>query len=102
MSHHMYMTDVVVDGGGEKNVKRNVGNVQVSIDLMQDPRITDRCMCTCCHVSDIPQNSYIIFKESRYDLDNDNVQEALDCRILVSSFKEFICKKCDSVLLKPT
>ena len=57
---HVHDNDVIVDGGGEKNMKRNVENVQVSIDLTQDPRITDRCMCTCCHVTDIPQNNCII------------------------------------------
>ena len=46
--------DVIVDGGGKKNVKHNVKNEQVPIDLTQDPTITDRCMCTCCHVTDIP------------------------------------------------
>ena len=56
--------------------------------------------CTCCHVTDIPQNNCIIFKELRYDLDNDNVWEAFDCRFSVSTSKEFICNKCDSVLLK--
>ena len=57
-------------------------------------------MCTCCHVTDIPRNNCIIFKESRYDLDNDNVQEVLDCRFPLPTCKEFICKKCHSVLLK--
>ena len=46
-------SNVIVDGGGEKNV-HNVKNEQVPIDLMQDPTITDRCMCTCYHVIDIP------------------------------------------------
>ena len=81
-----------MDESGEKNVKHNVENVQVSIDLTQNPTITDRCMCTCCHLTDIPQNNCIIFKESRYDLDNDNVYEALECRFSVSTSKEFICK----------
>ena len=36
--------DVIVDRGGEKNVKHNVKNEQVSIDLMQDPKITDQCV----------------------------------------------------------
>ena len=57
-------------------------------------------MCTCCHVTDIPQNNCTIFKELRYDLDNDNVWEALDCSFSVSTSKEFICNKCESVLLK--
>ena len=92
--------DVIVDGGGEKNVKHNVKNEQVPIDLMQDRTITDQCMCTCCHVTDIPQNNCIIFKESRYDLDNDNVHEALDCRFSLPTCTEFICKKGDRVLLK--
>ena len=51
---HVCDNDVIVDGGGEKNVKNNVENVQVSVDLTQDPTITDQCMCTCCHVTDIP------------------------------------------------
>ena len=50
---HVHDSNVIVDGGGEKNV-RNVKNEQVPIDLMQDPIITDRCMCTCYHVIDIP------------------------------------------------
>ena len=57
-------------------------------------------MCTCCHITDIPRNNCIILKESRYDLDNDNVCEALECRFSVSTSKEFICKKCDTMLLK--
>ena len=97
---HVHDNAVIVDGGGDKNVKHNVENVQVSVDLMQDPTIIDWCLHTCCHVTDIPQNNCIIFKESRYDLDNDNVQEALDCRFSVSTSNEFVCNKCDSVLLK--
>ena len=88
---HAHDNDVIVDGGGDKNVKHNVENVQVSMDLTQDPTITDQCMCTCCHVTDILQNNCIIFKELRYDLDNESVWEALDCRFLVSTSKEFIC-----------
>ena len=61
---HVNGNDVIEDGGGDKKVKHNVENVQVSIDLMQDP---------CCHVTDIPQNNCVIFKELRYDFDNDNV-----------------------------
>ena len=87
-----------MDGGGDNNVKHNVDNVQVSMDLIHDPTITDQCMCTCCHVTDIPQNNFIIFKESRYDLDNDNVLEALDCRFSVSRSKEFMCNKCDCLI----
>ena len=97
---HVRDNDVIVCGDRDKNVKHNVENVQVSMDLMQNPTITDRCMCTCCHVTDIPHNNCIIFEELRYDLDNDNVWEALDCRFLVSTSKEFICNKCGCVLLK--
>ena len=39
--------DIIVDGCGEKNVKCNVKNEQVPIDLTQDPTITDR---VCVHV----------------------------------------------------
>ena len=31
---HVHDNDVIVDGGGDKNVKHNVENVQVSMDLM--------------------------------------------------------------------
>ena len=48
---HVHDNENIVNGGGEKNVKHNVENVQVST---QDPRITDGCICTCCHVTDIP------------------------------------------------
>ena len=41
---HVCDNDVNVDGGGDKNVKHNVKNVQVSMDLTQDPTITDQCM----------------------------------------------------------
>ena len=48
---HVHDNDVIVDGSGDKNVKHNVENVQVPMDLMQDPRITDWCMCTCYHTT---------------------------------------------------
>ena len=34
--------------------KHNVENVQMSMNLKQDPTITDWCLCTHCHVTDIP------------------------------------------------
>ena len=51
---HVCDNDVILDGGRDKNVKHNVENVQVSMNLMQDPTITNWCLYTCCHVTDIP------------------------------------------------
>ena len=35
--------NVIVDGGRDKNMKHNIENVQVSMDLTQDATITDWC-----------------------------------------------------------
>ena len=60
----------------------------------------NKCVCTCCHISDINRAKCIIFKESRYNMYNFTVQKALQYRYNSPTAKEFICKKCDRSLLK--
>ena len=61
--------------------------------------LTNYCLCTCCHKSDIQKPQCIIFKASKYSFDNAIVQEALSNRFSISTLKEYICKKCDKYLL---
>ena len=69
-----------------------------SLNWFQNPKFTNKCMCTCCHRCDIIRSQCIIFKESHYDLQNYTVKEALKRRIHVETTNEFICKKCDKAL----
>ena len=54
---------------------------------------------TWCHKTDIPRSQCIIFKASKYNVDNAIVQEALSNRFSIPTSKEYICKKCDKYLL---
>ena len=67
--------------------------------MTQTTILTNYCLCTCCHKTDIPKSQCIIFKVSKYNLDNAIVQEALSNRFSIPIFKEYICKKCDKYLL---
>ena len=62
--------------------------------------MTNYCLCTCCHKTDIPRSQCIIFKESKYNFDNTFVVEALSNRFSVPTSEEYICKKCDKDLLE--
>ena len=66
----------------------------------QSTTLTNYCLCTCCHDTDIPRSQCIIFKESKYNYHNTVVVEALSHRFSVPTSKEYICKKCDKDLLK--
>ena len=61
--------------------------------------LTNHCLCTCCHKTDILRSQCIIFKESKYNFDNAVVWEALSNRFSIPTSKEYICKKCDKHLL---
>ena len=65
----------------------------------QSTTLTNYCLCTCCHKTDIPRLQCIIFKESKYNFDNTVVAETLSNRFLIPPSKEYICKKCDKDLL---
>ena len=62
--------------------------------------LTNYCLCTCCHTTDISWLQCIIFKESKYNYDNTVVVEVLSHRFSVPTSKEYICKKCDKDLLE--
>ena len=70
-----------------------------SHDFTQNPKYTNHCICTCCHKPDLPRSQCIIFKASRYNSDNSVISHALPNCFVVSTAKEFICKKCDESLL---
>ena len=36
----------------------------------QSTTLTNYCLCSCCHKTDIPRLQCIIFKESKYNFDN--------------------------------
>ena len=66
----------------------------------QSTTLTNYCLCTCCHKTDIPRSQCIIFKDSKYSYHNIVVAEALFHRFSVPTSKEYICKKCDKDLLE--
>ena len=70
-----------------------------SPDFTQNPTYTNHCICICCHKPDLPRSQCIIFKASRYNSDNSVISNALSNCFVVSTTKEFICKKCDKSLL---
>ena len=45
--------------------------------MTQSTTLTNYCLCTCCHKTDISRSQCIIFKESKYNFGNAVVQEAL-------------------------
>ena len=67
--------------------------------MIQSTTLTNYCLCTCCHKTDIPRSQCIIFKESKYNFHNAVVQEALSNQFSITTSKEYICRKCDKHLL---
>ena len=65
----------------------------------QSTTLTNYCLCTCCHKTDIPRTQCILFKESKYNFDNTVVLEAPSNRFSIPTSKEYIWKKCDKELL---
>ena len=45
--------------------------------MTQSTTLTNYCLCTCCHKTDIPRSQCISFKESKYNFCNAVVQETL-------------------------
>ena len=68
--------------------------------ISQSTTLTNYCLCTCCHKTDIPRSQCIIFKESKYNYDNTIIVEALSNRFSVPTSKEYIYKRCDKDLLE--
>ena len=65
----------------------------------QSTTLTNYCLCTCCHKTDIPKSQCIIFKESKHNFDNTVVLEVLSNRFSISTSKEYTCRKCDKDIL---
>ena len=57
----------------------------------QSTTLTNYCLCTCCHKTDIPRLQCFIFKESNDKFDNTVVVEALSNRFSIPTSKEYIC-----------
>ena len=81
-----------------QSAPNNVG-FHTSIEIVKGLN-DNKCVCTCCHITDMNRQKCIIFKESRYNMGNFTVQKALQYRYHYPTAKEFICKKCDKSLLK--
>ena len=64
----------------------------------QNTTLTNYCLCTCCHKTDISRSQCIIFKASKYNYDNTMSVEALSHRFSDPTSKEYICKTCDKDL----
>ena len=65
---------------------------------LQNPKVTNKCLCVCCRKDDIIRYQCVLFKESRYDLQNLTVKQALKERIFLPLGQEYICNNCDKSL----
>ena len=65
-----------------------------SIYITQDPRLTDQCLCTCCHEKNMWRCHCVIFKNSQYDLHSKLVLNALSARLAITTSREYICRSC--------
>ena len=54
----------------------------------QSTTLTNYCLCTCYHKTDIPRLQCFIFKESKYNFHNTVVVEALSNRFSIPTSKE--------------
>ena len=70
-----------------------------SLNMTQTTILTNYCLCTCCHKTDIPRSQCIISKASKYNFGNAVVREALSNRFSIPTSQEYIGKKCDKHLL---
>ena len=90
-------------GNVQESITDHVNNIKWDFPTSyttQSTTLTNYCLCTCCHKTDIPRLQCIIFKESKYNFDNTVVVEALSNRFSSPTSKEYICKKCDKDLLE--
>ena len=96
----MFGSNVHHDQDSQGNVKesRTDDENNITCDFStgyttQITTLTNYCLCTCCHKTDIPRLQCIIFKESKYNSDNTIVVKALSNSFSIPKSKE--CKKCD-------
>ena len=50
---------------------------------LQNPKVTNKCLCICCRKDDILRSQCVLFKESRYDVQNLTVKQALKKRMVL-------------------
>ena len=103
----MFGSNINDNQNGQHNVQENRIHNENNIIfdfpvnyMSQSTTLSNYCLCTCCHKTDIPRSQCIIFKESKYNYDNTVVVEALSHRLSVPTSKEYICKKYDKDLLE--
>ena len=56
------------------------------------------CVCTCCHIDNLPQYKCVIFLTKNYNFEIPAVANALSKRHREIRQKEFICKPCHKQL----
>ena len=56
------------------------------------------CVCTCCHVDDLPRYQCVIFLRNNYNFDIPAVANVLLKRCREIRQKKFICKPCHKQL----
>ena len=107
LNSDMFGSNVNHDQDSQDNVQecrtQNENNITYDFPTQyttQSTTLTNYCLCTCCHKTDIPRSQCIIFKESEYNFDNTVVVESLSNRFSIPTPKEYICKKYDKDLLK--
>ena len=103
----MFVSNVNDDHNSQHNVQEkrihNENNIICDFPAnytSQSTTVTNYCLCTCCHKTDMPRLQCIICKEPKYNYDNTVVVESLSNRFSVPTSKEHICKKCDKDLLE--
>ena len=103
----MFRSNVNDDQNSQHNVQENIIHHENNIlsnfpanYTSQSTTLTNYCLCTCCHKTDIPRSQCTIFKDSKYNYDNTVVVEALSHRFSVPTSKKYICKKWDKDLLQ--
>ena len=87
----------------QENRIHNENNIKCDFPLnytTQITTLTNNCLCTCCHKTDIPRSQCNIFKESKCNYHNTIVVEALSHKFSVPTSKEYIYKKYDKDLLE--
>ena len=94
------VTVKILHGNGMQKSDHDAHNDITSLCISQDPSLSNACVCTCCHETNIARTHCIVFKESQYNMTSDDVKQALSCRYHIPTAKEFVCRTCDQFLLK--
>ena len=90
----------ILHGKGVQKSNHEGQNDITYLCISQDPSLSNACVCTHCHETNILRTCCIVFKESRYNMTSDDVKQALSHRHCEPTAKEFVCRKWDKFLLK--